>query len=263
MDEIIQRLEFAKKLTFLAREAILPYFRGSHGVTNKGIGEYDPVTLADCDCEKALRSAILQNFPNDGIIGEEFENNISNNDWTWVLDPIDGTRAFVAGTATWGVLISAYKNNEPKIGIIDQSFTGESWIGAPKIAYWQKDNQTQNLNTNKSARLENSVLATTDPFLFKGLEQIAFENLRTKAPITRYGLDCIAYGLLAGGTIGLVVETGLKQVDLGALIPIVENAGGIFTDWKGNKNPISGQVIAAANEEIHKQALEILSKAAQ
>lgn len=263
MTEISKRLLFANHLADLARDAVLPYFRGAHGVQNKGIGEYDPVTLADCACEQAIRDAILKNFPDDGIIGEEFEKSIGKNDWEWVIDPIDGTRAFVAGTSTWGVLISAYKNDLPIIGVMDQPFTGERWVGSPLEAVWKNNVSQSILCSNQDATIENSVLATTDPYLFKGLEKQAFESLREIAPITRYGLDCTAYGLLAGGTIGLVVESGLKQVDLGALIPIVENSGGIFTDWNGNKNPKTGQVIAAANKHIHNQAIEILQKAAQ
>ena len=263
MKNLQEITDFANHLADLARNATLPYFRGNHGVQNKGELEYDPVTLADCACENAMRDAIKLHRPNDGIIGEEFGNQAGTSGWVWVLDPIDGTRAFVAGTTTWGVLIGAYYDEKPIIGIMDQPFTGERWVGAPNNAYWQKGDIKIPLKANDILPLESSVLATTDPYLFHGIERDGFETLRKTAPITRYGLDCTAYGLLANGTIGLVVETGLKQVDLGALIPIVENSGGIFTDWKGNKNPINGQVIAAPNQEIHDFALNALKNAAQ
>lgn len=258
-NQISEITQFANHLADLAREATLPFFRGEHGVENKGEIEYDPVTLADRACENAMRDAIQKHRPDDAIIGEEYGDKAGKSGWLWILDPIDGTRAFVAGTSTWGVLIAAYYNGEPIIGIMDQPFTGERWIGNPNQAIWQRNGEERKLITRNDALIENSVIATTDPYLFHGEERVAFDEIRKKAPVTRYGLDCTAYGLLALGGIGLVVENGLKIVDLAALIPIVENAGGIFTDWKGNRNPKTGRVIAASNKKIHEQALEILS----
>lgn len=259
-NQIHEITQFAQYLADLAREATLPYFRGDHGVQNKGILEYDPVTLADRACENAMRDAIAKHRPNDAIIGEEYDDKDGNSGWLWILDPIDGTRAFVAGTSTWGVLIAAYYNGEPIIGVMDQPFTGERWIGNPNQSIWQRHEVKRELQTSKDVKIEDCVLATTDPYLFHADERLAFDELRKLAPVTRYGLDCTAYGLLALGGIGLVVENGLKIVDLAALIPIVENAGGIFTDWQGIRNPKSGRVIAAANAQIHAEALKILSK---
>lgn len=255
-------LEFAHELANAARAAILPYFRTENGVENKGVFDFDPVTLADRAAEDAMRKLIFSKRPNDAIHGEEFGIHEGNSGYEWVLDPIDGTRAFMAGTSTWGVLIGLYYEGNPLLGIMDQPFTGERWCGAPNNAHWHRGIEQKPLITNQAALNENSVLATTDPFLFHGEERLGFETLRKIAPVTRYGLDCTAYGLLAQGTIGLVVESGLKLVDIGALIPIVENAGGIFTDWKGNRNPIGGQIIAAANPKIHEEALKALEKAA-
>lgn len=254
-------LEFAHTLANAARAAILPYFRTENGVENKGTFDFDPVTLADRAAEDAMRKLIFAQRPNDAIHGEEFGIHEGNSGYEWVLDPIDGTRAFMAGTSTWGVLIGLYQEGRPLLGIMDQPFTGERWCGAPQNAHWHRGTETISLATNKAALNSNSVLATTDPFLFHGEERLGFETLRKTAPVTRYGLDCTAYGLLAQGTIGLVVETGLKLVDIGALIPIVENAGGVFSDWKGNKNPNGGQIIAAANPKIHEEALKALEKA--
>lgn len=260
--EIDIALKFAHELGDAARLAIEPYFRAEHGVENKGINEFDPVTLADRAAETAMRDLILSKRPNDAINGEEFGASIGNSGWEWILDPIDGTRAFMAGTSTWGVLIGGYFNGEPIIGILDQPFTRERWVGSPKSAIWQRDSQIIPIKTKTEAKLDNSVISTTDPFLFHGEERICFEEIRKIAPVTRYGLDCTAYGLLAQGGIGLVVENGLKLVDIAALVPIVENAGGLFTDWRGNRNIKGGQVIAAANKEIHAQAVAILSRAA-
>jgi histidinol phosphatase-like enzyme (inositol monophosphatase family) len=262
IDEIEKSVSFANKLADAARHAILPYFRTENGVENKSLTDFDPVTMADRAAEAAMRSLIFENRPNDAIEGEEYGTHLGTSGWQWILDPIDGTRAFMAGTSTWGVLIGGYFDGVPIVGVMDQPFTGERWIGAPNFAKWLRADKEQPLATNNEAQIKNSVIATTDPFLFHGEERLAFDEIRKMAPVTRYGLDCTAYGYLAMGSIGLVVETGLKLVDIAALIPIVENAGGIVTDWRGNKNPNGGQVIAAANQQIHAQALAILSRAA-
>ncbi len=254
--------DFAHKLADVASAAILPYFRGEHGAINKGETDYDPVTLADKAAEQAMRLLIRSKRKNDSIIGEEFDNYKGTSGWTWMLDPIDGTRAFVAGTTTWGVLIGAYYNDEPVIGIMDQPFSGERWAASPVGAFWQRGNTKLPLAASANARIDNAVVATTDPYLFTDTELKAFEGIRKQAPITRYGLDCTAYSLLAQGGIGLVIESGLKDVDIAALIPIIKASGGVITDWHGNENPKSGQVIAAANSHIHAEALEYLKPAA-
>lgn len=266
--DIDEALEFANLLADAARSAILPYFRAKngaeHGVENKGQGllDFDPVTKADRAAENAMRNLIFAHRPNDGIIGEEFGIHHGSSGWVWVLDPIDGTRAFMAGTSSWGVLIGGYFDAKPLVGVMDQPFTRERWAAKPLASVWMRDGEFSQIKCNKNARLENSVISTTDPFLFSQSEAAAFAELRAKMPIVRYGLDCTAYGLLAMGGIGLVVETGLKLVDIGALIPIIEGAGGIVTDWRGNKNPNGGQVVAAANAIIHKAALAVLMNAA-
>lgn len=252
-------LSFANALADAAGGAILPYFRSGVEVFNKAEEGFDPVTLADRDAEAIMRDMIKSRRPGDAIIGEEFGNSDGNSGWEWILDPIDGTRAFLAGTTTWGVLVGAYFNGEPKIGVIYQPYTEERFVAYGSGTKYSRGIHSRPIRTNSAALIENSVLATTDPFLFEGPEMEAFMKLRNLAPITRYGLDCTAYALLAMGGIGLVVESGLKPFDIAALIPVVECAGGIFTDWKGNRNPTSGQVLAAANPQIHAQALEILA----
>lgn len=261
-----QYIEFAEKLADAARAAILPFFRAENGVSNKGEGllDFDPVTKADRAAEMAIRELIRAHYPNDAIIGEEYPDKAGTSGIEWVIDPIDGTRAFMAGTTSWGVLIGGYFDGEPVFGILDQPFTGERWIGdnVSKTAKFLIINESHSINSSQMAVLENSVLATTDPFLFNEQEAKAFTSIRARVPVVRYGLDCTAYGLLAHGTIGLVVETGLKFVDIAALVPIVEAAGGIITDWRGVRNPKGGQVVAAANVQIHEQALKLLRDAA-
>ena len=262
-EENTKYLTFANRLADEARAAILPFFRQENGVVNKGTGllDFDPVTKADRAAELAIRGLIREFYPNDTIIGEEYGDTIGTSGIEWVIDPIDGTRAFMAGTTSWGVLIGGYYKGLPVFGILDQPFTGERWSGdnVAKIAKFSRGGETFAISCNPYARLENCVLATTDPFLFNEKEADAFASIRSKVPVVRYGLDCTAYSLLAHGTIGLVVETALKFVDIGALVPIIEAAGGIVTDWAGNHNPKSGQVVAAANRWIHQEALELLS----
>lgn len=252
-------ITFAHKLADAASAAILPYFRTKLSVDNKATHGYDPVTLADKAAETIMREMIEKYRPNDAIFGEEFGEKSGISGWTWILDPIDGTRAFVAGTSTWGVLIGAYFNNEPKIGIIAQPFIGERFICDGGKAKWQQKAKSKIIRTDAAVSLDTCVLATTDPFLFTGAEVDAFGKLRARAPITRYGLDCTAYGLLAQGNIGLVVENGLKLFDIAAIVPVVEHAGGCFTDWKGERNISGGRVIAAANKNILDEAVAILS----
>lgn len=260
-------IAFAHKLADAARTAILPYFRKESGVANKGVGlkDFDPVTLADKAAEAAMRDLINTHYPNDTIIGEEYEDTIGTSGIEWIIDPIDGTRAFVAGTSSWGVLIGGYYNKEPIFGILDQPFTEERWEGDNfnKLANYHHNTQTMPIKCNPNSRLANCILSTTDPFLFDQAEAEAFAQIRANVPIVRYGLDCTAYGLLAHGSIGLVIENGLKLVDIGALIPIIEASGGIITDWNGNRNPNGGQIIAAANKELHQEALKVLSKVAK
>ncbi len=259
-------LDFAHQLADAARKAILPYFRQDSGITNKGAGliDYDPVTMADKNAELAMRDLIKAKYPNDSIIGEEYDDTIGTSGIEWVIDPIDGTRAFIAGTSSWGVLIGGYYNKEPIFGILDQPFTGDRWEGdkVTKQARHYCAGKSIEIKSNQNANFGNCVLSTTDPFLFNEPETEAFLNIRKRVPLVRYGLDCTAYSLLAHGSIGMVIETGLKLVDIGALIPIVEAAGGIFTDWHGNPNPSGGQVIASANIDLHTKALAILKPAA-
>ena len=251
-------LAFANTLAESAGAAILPYFRTKLDVNNKASHGFDPVTLADKAAETVMREMIEKYRPDDAIIGEEFGNRDGTSGWTWILDPIDGTRSFVAGASTWGVLIGAYFNNEPKIGIISQPFTQERYVSDGHVSKWHRNLQSKTIHAKNDATIANSVLATTDPFLFSRQELTAFNKIRKLAPITRYGLDCTAYGLLAHGGVGLVVENQLNIFDIAALIPIVESAGGYFTDWNGERNIKGGRVIAAANKQILDEAVALL-----
>jgi histidinol phosphatase-like enzyme (inositol monophosphatase family) len=259
MSSPTETLAFAHTLADAARAAILPYFRGWGAIENKASIGFDPVTAADKAAETAMRDLIRAHRPDDTIIGEEFDDHTGTSGWTWVLDPIDGTRAFIAGTSTWGVLIGARYNDKPSVGIMDQPFSDERWAACPDRAFWSRGRARVPLMTRKDVALSDALLATTDPFLFDETKSERFMALRAATRLTRYGLDCTAYALLAHGHIDLVVETDLKDVDIAALIPLIEVAGGVITDWQGRHNPKGGDVIAAGCPALHAKVLAMMA----
>jgi histidinol phosphatase-like enzyme (inositol monophosphatase family) len=255
----VETLAFAHLLADAARQAILPYFRAPSGIENKATVGFDPVTLADKAAETVMRELIRAHRPDDTIIGEEFDDHQGTSGWTWVLDPIDGTRAFISGTTTWGVLIGARYNDKPTVGIMDQPFADERWAACPDRAFWSRGRARVPLMTRKNIALNEALVATTDPFLFEGPHFDLFMALRGATRLTRYGLDCTAYALLAHGQIDLVVETDLKDVDIAALIPIIEVAGGVVTDWQGRHSPKGGNIIAAGCPALHAKVLAMMA----
>jgi histidinol phosphatase-like enzyme (inositol monophosphatase family) len=259
MSSPVETLAFAHLLADAARLAILPYFRGGGEVENKASVGFDPVTQADKAAETVMRDLIKLHRPEDAIIGEEFDDHDGTSGWTWVLDPIDGTRAFIAGTTTWGVLIGARYNDKPLVGIMDQPFADERWAACPDRAFWSRGRARVPLMTRKNVALNEALLATTDPFLFEGPKFDSFMALRAGTRLTRYGLDCTAYSLLAHGHLDLVVEADLKDVDIAALIPIIEVAGGVITDWQGRHSPKGGDVIAAGCPALHAKVLAMMA----
>jgi histidinol phosphatase-like enzyme (inositol monophosphatase family) len=254
-----EALDFAHRLADAARVAILPFFRGATGLENKAATGFDPVTEADKAAERAMRALLNEHRPEDSIIGEEFPDHHGTSGWTWVLDPIDGTRAFLAGTTTWGVLIGARYNDNPSIGIVDQPFADERWSASPDGAFWSRGEARVKLRTRQNVPLSQALVATTDPFLFQGAAFDTLMALRSQTRLTRYGLDCTAYALLAGGHIDLVIETDLKDFDIAALIPIIEQAGGVVTDWQGRRHPKGGNIIAAGCPALHEQVLAMFA----
>ncbi len=250
---------FADHLCKCASAETLPRFRSRPEVTNKRNGGFDPVTAADRDAETAIRNAILAAYPEHGIIGEEHGTHNKDAEYQWIIDPVDGTRAFIAGIPVWGTLIGLYKDGYPLAGIMDQPFTGERFICDGEQSVYVRNDKVERLKTSAIDSTHLATMMTTSPKMFTGAEGIAFEQLENTFQLSRYGADCYAFAMLASGQIELVVETGLQLYDIAALIPIVEKSGGIFTDWEGNPNPDGGRIIAAANPEIHKAALAILA----
>ena len=216
---------------------------------NKG-GVYDPVTAADREAERVIRARIEQAFPNHGIAGEEFGEKQGAGRWVWSLDPIDGTRAFICGLPSWTTLIALLDGGEPVVGLIDVPTLDERYLGyagAPGL-------QASGCRTIREARL-----ATTDVHIFSDDERARFDRLRTRARVTRYGLDAYAYARLAVGSIDLVAENSLKPHDYHALIPVVRAAGGMIGNWRGEDDYSEGRVLAAATPELFEEAVRLLA----
>jgi len=249
-----------------AAAAILPHFRRPGLIAdNKSAGlageAFDPVTAADRAAEQAMRAVLARMRPGDAILGEEYGNSAGTTGLTWVLDPIDGTRSFLAGTPVWGVLVAASTPDGPLFGLIDQPFTGERWTGGFGQAEWCRGGSRRAVSTRETSDLPDAILFSTFPEVGTEDEAAAFRALSAMCRLTRYGLDCYAYALLAMGQIDLVVEAGLQAYDVAAPIALIEAAGGVVTDWQGRPVHGGGRVLAAANPVLHAAALKILSRA--
>lgn len=252
----------AVRMAQAARSEILPYFR-SRGLLqdNKAAAGFDPVTEADRSAEQAMRAILRRERPMDAILGEEFGPTSGTSGLTWVLDPIDGTRGFVSGTPTWGILIALSDARGPRFGLIDQPYIGERFIGAPDGGRFEGPHGSGKLVTLAPRDLSQASVFTTFPEVGSPREGAAFRAVASRARLTRYGMDCYAYALLAAGQIDLVIEAGLQAYDIQAPIAVIEAAGGMVTNWEGGPAHHGGRALAAANPQIHAQALGILQEA--
>jgi histidinol phosphatase-like enzyme (inositol monophosphatase family) len=250
---------FIDELATLSGQAILPFFRSSLAPDNKARGgDFDPVTEADRAAEVMIRQRIRQNFPAHGIVGEEFGDDQPQAEYVWFIDPIDGTGAFVAGLNSWGTLIGLTRQGMPCYGLMHQPFTQERFFGDGAAAFYRGLMGEKRIATRRCTALKDVVLSTTSPHLFEPDEHEAFMRVRQNVRMIRYGADCYAYCLLAAGHIDLVIEAGLKPHDIVPLIPIIEGAGGIVTDWQGGSASKGGAVIAAGDRHIHQAAMKLL-----
>ena len=244
-----------------AGKAILPHFRRPDlTADNKLADDYDPVTVADREAEAAIRKVLIETRPEDTIIGEEEGDRQGTSGVVWVIDPIDGTRGFVSGTPTWGTLIAAGTADGPLMGIIEQPYVGERFYGGFGEAWCDGPQGRNPLRTRAPRDLSQATVFTTFPEVGDAQEEAAFHAVARQAQLVRYGTDCYAYALLAGGHIDLVIEAGLNSYDIQAPIAVVQAAGGVVTDWHGRPAHAGGRAIAAANPEIHAQALAILQE---
>ena len=248
-------LTLANELADVAGAAIRPYFRTALAVDDKA--DLSPVTAADRAAEEAMRRMIAERFPEHGIIGEEYGREREDAEFVWVLDPIDGTKAFISGLPLFGTLIALAQRGKPILGIIDQPISRERWAGAAGRA------TTLNRAPVRCRTCPGIAAATvfaTTPDMFKGADADAFARVHDAAKLVRYGADCYAAALLALGCIDAVIEADLKPYDYSALIPIVEGAGGIATDWSGAPLDLQsdGRVIFAGDRRTHSEALALL-----
>ncbi|WP_232816617.1 inositol monophosphatase family protein [Paracoccus zhejiangensis] len=242
-----------------ARAAILPHFRARDLQSdNKRAAGFDPVTEADRAAERAMRAVLAERRPEDAIIGEEFGTEAGRSGISWILDPIDGTRAFICGATSWGVLIGVSDGSGMVYGLIDQPYTGERFEGGFGIARLTGPRGVEPLRTRTGVTLDQASLMTTFPEVGTVEEGAAFRRVAEKVQLTRYGLDCYAYALLALGQIDLVIEAGLQSYDIAGPLAVVQAAGGIVTDWQGGPAHQGGRVLAAASPEIHAAALDLL-----
>lgn len=258
----VELMAVADLLADAAREATLRYFRQADlAAESKESSRFDPVTEGDRAAEDVMRALLAQHRPDDAILGEERGHTPGTSGLTWVLDPIDGTRAFLSGTPTWGVLIGLVDATGPILGVIDQPYIRERFKGAAGIAELTGPSGKSALKTRGPRPLSEAILFTTFPEVGSAAEAEAFHTVSRACKLTRYGMDCYAYGLVAAGQIDLVIEAGLQSYDVTAPIAVIEAAGGVVTNWQGQPAHEGGRILAAANPQIHAEALAILSKA--
>jgi histidinol phosphatase-like enzyme (inositol monophosphatase family) len=253
-------VEFAVQVAEGAGRKILPYFRQPIEVMNKASqGSFDPVTDADRAAEDFIREQIHARFPDHGILGEERGAEGMDRNFTWVIDPIDGTRAFVLGQLHWGTLLGLTERGAPRIGVVHQPYVGETFVGSARGAELRTRSGIQQLKSRSNSRLQNAVLCATDPTMFAtNEERSAFERVARSARGVRYGGDCYTPCLVAAGHADLVIEAQNKLWDILPLVPILEAAGAVVTDWSGELPGKTGQVIIAANRELHREVLNAI-----
>ena len=238
----------------------LPRFRTRIAVDNKLEGGFDPVTDGDREAERVIRETIAARFPDHAIVGEEMAAKTSAGRFSWIVDPIDGTRAFIAGAPVWGTLIGFRVDGRTVAGLMAQPFTGETYLGLPGEATYRRGGESLSLRTSGVTDLARAKLSATSPetFVASGTDA-PWQRLRGAVLLTRYGLDCYAYCMLAAGHLDLVCEAALKDVDLAPLVPVIENAGGVVSTWAGDPAEQGGNCVAAATPELHRAALELLN----
>ncbi len=249
-------LQTALQAADIARTITRRHFRTRFAVDNKP--DLSPVTVADQETEAAIRAHIESRHPDHGIFGEEGGNQIKNQHWQWIIDPIDGTKSFAAGRPTFGTLIALMKANQPMLGLIDQSILDERWIGMRSSRTVFNGAPCQ---TREETRLEHCSIFCTTPEMFDAVSLDQFRNLADRCQFRVWGGDCYSYGLLAAGYTDIICEADLYPYDYLSLVPVVEGAGGIITDWNGNPLTLDSghMVLATANQKLHQSALALLN----
>jgi myo-inositol-1(or 4)-monophosphatase len=257
---VIDFTAFIGRLATASGETILPFFRTSLGIDNKSAGhDFDPVTEADRAAEAVMRRLIKASFPRHGIVGEEFGNEREDAEYVWVLDPIDGTKSFIAGFPIWGTLIGLLHRGSPVFGMMHQPYIGERFSGDGGAARYRGPSGERKLAVRRCVSLKEATSFTTSPLLMNATDRAAFSRVEAEVRLTRYGGDCYSYCMLAAGHLDLVVETELKPYDIAALIPIITGAGGVVTTWEGRPAQNGGRIIAAGDPRVHEAAMKVLA----
>ena len=255
--------DFFLELAAAAAAETMPRFRMNGSIDDKGmvggIKAYDPVTEGDRACEKALRALIEAKYPDHGILGEEFGAMGTDRRFVWVIDPIDGTRAYITGIPVWGTLVGLMDNGIATSGFMAQPFTGELFYALGGESFRRHGESEVRNQVSSVTDIAQATLFTTTPHLFRGEPRARYDAIEQQVKLFRYGCDCYAYCMLAAGFIDLVIETALQPYDIVALVPIIEAAGGIVTNWDGSRPEAGGNIIAAATPELHKAAMAAMA----
>ncbi len=259
MSSTTELLEFAVRIAEEAGEIALRYFRSPLEVNNKSGNLFDPVTRADREIEQQLRERISTEYPEHAIVGEE-HGVTDGNHMKWIIDPIDGTRGFITGSPMWGMLLGIMDDNAPVAGVIHQPFLRETFYGSDAGAFFRTERGLESIHTRATETLDAAVLYTTHPGMFsEDIEKTAFARIDTACLFSRFGGDCYGYALLAAGYADLVVEAALQPYDIIPVIPLIEAAGGVVTDWSGESPVNGGRIVAAATPALHREAVELLN----
>lgn len=263
MTDLAQVLTFAHTLADAAAGETLPRFVAGVGIDDKGTpGDFDPVTEADRAAEDIIRARIKTAYPGHGLLGEERGLERGSEPFTWVIDPIDGTRAYICGIPLWTTLIALNDGTKPVAGIIDQPYLGERYYADASGAFLNRRGTVHRLATSAKTRLKDAIFSTTSPDLFRSpKEHTIHDTLSAKTRLARYGCDAYAYARLAAGAIDLVVEPGLKPWDVQALIPVIEAAGGVIARFDGGDPQDGGDIIAAANTALLGEVQDLIARA--
>ncbi len=249
--------EFALQAARDAGAVILPHFRVSIDIEDKGGARgFDPVTEADRAAEAVIRNAVQKRYPDHGIEGEEHGRQPGSSRYTWVIDPIDGTRSFIIGHLHWATLVALNDGVRPIVGVAHQPYVGESFVAANGRAEWRRGDERRGLRVRRCRRIEDAVVATTDPRHFGSERQLAaYGAVTTGARLVRFGGDCYCYTQVAMGLVDIVIETGLQSYDIQPLIPLIENAGGVVSNWEGGRCDAGGDVLACGDRALHAELL--------
>ena len=254
--------DFALELAEASGPAILPHFRKNAEIENKNAADFDPVTAGDRDAEQVIRTMIEHHYPDHGIIGEEFGVKQGWSEWTWVLDPIDGTRSFISGAVMWTTLIGLLHGDKPVAGVMNQPYVRETFYADGQTAWCRRDGRDSALTVRPASSLSDATVTTTAPGLYRTPQERAFlADLQDTARLTRFDGDAYFYCLLAAGYIDVALDAGLQSYDIVALVPIIEAAGGIVTTWDRKPATNGGNIIAAASESLYEETLEVLARA--